>query len=570
MNLHRPRRSHRSLSFLLAFVLATASLTVHADEREDLEKLRATVLTLIDTLVKNRILPKDKADAMMRDAEARANVRLAQMPPPEVGTDGKKIVRVPYVPDAVKVQMRDEIKAEVLAETRGKGLGSLIAADGQSRLQIDGDLRIRAEATSLDRGNTTAQALFAATAPLSPQVTRAPDMLAQVGTGNAHNFNTQEDQGRTRIRARLGVTAKLSDTVSAGFAMATGNVTGPTSTNQTIGNNQGSGFFNKYPLLVDRAYIKFEPLPWLNMSAGRFRNPFVSTDLVWAEDLNFEGVTTTFKPNINESLSAFATAGWFPLTTQVPNQVARRSLMGAQAGIDWQIGLRDNHFKLAAAVYDFNNVEGHPEKLDLGNLGGKTPPADYGTRYEYASGYRQKGNTLFAVNDADSTKTSPLWGLASAFRELNLTTSFDYAEFDPIRIIVTGDVVYNFGFKRAEIKRRTGIDLSDGHALGYMGRLMVGVPKITRYGEWNVSVAYRYLGSDATLDAFTNSDFGLGGTNNKGTIIGASYGVANNTWISARWLSSDLIDSSMPQTSKSSFKSKFSADVFQLDLNTKF
>jgi len=62
----------------------------------------------------------------------------------------------------------------------------------------------------------------------------------------------------------------------------------------------------------------------------------------------------------------------------------------------------------------------------------------------------------------------------------------------------------------------------------------------------------------------------LGGTNSKGTILGMNYGVDKNTWVSARWMSSDVIDSMVPSTSASSFNTKFSVDLIQFDLNTRF
>jgi hypothetical protein len=145
----------------------------------------------------------------------------------------------------------------------------------------------------------------------------------------------------------------------------------------------------------------------------------------------------------------------------------------------------------------------------------------------------------------------------------------DIAQFDPVHVVLTGDLVKNLGFKRDQIQSRTGSSISDGHSLGYLGRIQVGSPQIVKSGDWNVSLAYRYLGSDAVLDAFTNSDFGLGGTNSKGTIVGMNYGIAKNTWLSARWLSSDLIDSMVPSTSKDT-STKFSVDLLQFDLNTKF
>ena len=94
---------------------------------------------------------------------------------------------------------------------------------------------------------------------------------------------------------------------------------------------------------------------------------------------------------------------------------------------------------------------------------------------------------------------------------------------------------------------------------------------MARSGDWNVSLTYRWLGSDAVLDAFTNSDFGLGGTNNKGFILGGNYGIDKNTWFSARWMASDLIDSMAPRVTGSTVApSKLSVDLLQIDLNTKF
>ena len=65
--------------------------------------------------------------------------------------------------------------------------------------------------------------------------------------------------------------------------------------------------------------------------------------------------------------------------------------------------------------------------------------------------------------------------------------------------------------------------------------------------------------SDAVLDALTDSDFHLGGTNAKGFTVGGSYGVDDNAWLTLRWLSSDQIDGA-----------PLSIDTLQFDLNTRF
>lgn len=562
MNMNRPHRQKRTAVALLAAGLIGVSFSAHGEEREDLERLRATVLSLIDTLVKTGVLPRAQADAMMREAEAKATVRLAQMAPPDVGADGKKIVRVPYVPEAVRVQMREQITADVLAQTKSERAagGDLIASN---HVRVDGDLRLRGELTKLNAGNTPAKAYDS-----SSHLTRAPDFLALGGTGkDLHTFDTQHNTSRERLRARLGVDADITDAVTAGIGISTGSTSGPTSTNQTLGQGAGQtpGFLNKYSVVLDRASVQLAPAPWLTLIGGRFRNPFVGTDLVWADDLNFDGFATTLKPRLSPSLSTFLTAGWFPLSTSIPNQSHGRSLLGMQAGFDWQIGQKENRIKLAAALYDYHGIEGMAETQSSF----QTAP-DYVVRSEYGPGYRQRGNTLFRINAPASIDPNTNWGLASRFRELNITGSVDVAQFDPMHVILTGDIVKNLKFNRSEIMRRTSTNIVDGKSLGYLAKVQVGNPAMTRKGDWNVFLAYRYLGSDAVVDAFTNSDFGLGGTNSKGTILGMNYGLAKNTWVSARWMSSDLIDSAVPATSGTSQNTKFAVDLFQIDLNTRF
>ena len=544
---------------LVALGLVSATAPARADEREDLERLRATVLGLIDTLVKNGVLPRDKVNAMMRESEVAASTRLAQMAAPaaEVGTDGKKIVRVPYVPESVKAQLREQIKADVLAQTKAERAGGGMDDAGSGRIRVDGDVRVRAEATRLDQDNTRIGAIDSAAS-----VTRAPDFLTLGGANkDLHLANTTENSQRARVRARIGATIDVAEGVSATLGIATGAVTGPTSTNQTLAQN---GFFNKSAVLLDRASVQVEGYG-LKAAAGRFRNPFTGTDLLWADDLNFDGLSIAIKPRAGSTLGTYATAGWFPLSPGVPNQSSGRSLIGAQAGLDWQIGQKDNHLKLAVGLYDFRGVEGIRETSAT-----QKSRADYVVRSEYGAGYRQRGNTLFRINAPLSVDAATNWGLASGFRELDVTASVDLAQFDPVHVVLSADVVKNLKYKSAEVATRTGLPIGDGKSFGYLARLMVGMPTVSKAGQWNASLTYRYLGSDAVLDAFTSSDFGLGGTNSRGFVAGVNYGLARNTWLSARWMSSDLIETVLPARVPATPKTKFSVDLIQVDLNTRF
>jgi len=72
-------------------------------------------------------------------------------------------------------------------------------------------------------------------------------------------------------------------------------------------------------------------------------------------------------------------------------------------------------------------------------------------------------------------------------------------------------------------------------------------------------VAYRYIQSDAVVDAFTDSDFGLGGTNLKGYFFGANLAVSTNVWLTARWMSANQVAGP-----------PYAVDIAQVDLNAKF
>ena len=63
-----------------------------------------------------------------------------------------------------------------------------------------------------------------------------------------------------RIRARLGLTADITDDFIFGLRLATGNTTNPVSTNQTLGSTLANDNF-----VLDRAYLEYNPWPWLTV-----------------------------------------------------------------------------------------------------------------------------------------------------------------------------------------------------------------------------------------------------------------------------------------------------------------
>jgi hypothetical protein len=508
----------------LAMAATLAAGGARADERTDLETLKQTTINLIQILVQQGVLTQAKADDLVKQAALKAEDTVAAQK-----WAGPNVVRVQYVPEAVKKQIADELREEVLAQAKTERWGDANAVpEWVDRLKWTGDIRVGYQSDKFSSNN-------------------APESYFQT-QGNTNVTNTLEDRRRLRMRARLGLDATITPEISAGFRLTTGSTTDPTSTTQSLGQ-----YDNKYTFTLDRAFLKFHSdtrLPWLTASAGRIPNPFFGTNLVWNDNLNFEGAAATLEPFAGEGSKVwrpYATVGMFALQdveSSLSNAARSKWLMGTQAGAEW---VRDNNLrgKFGVGYYNYSNVSGIRNSLANPNQYDSTAPQ-----------FRQKGNTLF--NIAADPSTTTLWALASDYRLLNLTGSLDLNVFNPVHVMATADYVKNVGFDAAKILTRTGMTVKP-ETTGYMARLAVGMPSMLLRDDWQLSVAYRYLEKDAVLDAFADSDFHLGGTNNRGYILGADYGMGKNTWLSARYMSSNEI-SGLP----------LSINVFQLYFNAKF
>jgi hypothetical protein len=538
--------SRFGIASAVAFALSAMGNQAYADERESLEQLRATTTNLVNLLVQEGVLSKDKADALLKqaaqDAEKAKEKDLEAASAPVSTADSvdaaidKKMVHVQYVPEIVKKQMKEEIKDEVMTTLNYKKGERLGMPEWIDHLAWEGTLRLRAEGDKFPNGNPT---------PF--------DFNAANGT---KLNNTTEDRNRLRLRAQLGVKADVNDWMTAGIRMTTGSLDDPISPNQTQEAATG-----KFTIGLDRAYMNAKIKPWLNVTGGRFANPWFSTDLLWDPDLAFDGVAASFTPNLNDQLSGFLTLGAFPIDEiekSSTNQAKSKWMYGSQAGINWKFDSKSS-MKMSVALYDFQNVEGVSNGLNPGATGpfSASIPA-----------FRTKGNSTFDINGGALLPGAEQWGLSSKFRDLNVTGQVDMGYFDPFHIILTGDYVRNIGFDKGEILRRTGQSITE-QVNAYQVKVTVGMADTYQAGQWNVFAAYKYLEADSVLDSFTDSDFYLGGTNAKGWLLGGSYGIDKNTWLTARFFSADEI-SPRSTSSVSPTLSPLSIDVLMLDLNTKF
>jgi polyhydroxyalkanoate synthesis regulator phasin len=528
---------------LVAQLMATTA--VQADERESLEQLRATTTNLIELLVQEGVLSKQKADALIQKATADAKQysKQAEMEDNVKSEVNKamdeKTVRVQYIPQHVKQAMREEIEHDVMEKLNYKAGERLGVPEWIDRISFHGDIRLRGQLDEFPGDNADYVLLN--------------DVLRDMNLENS-----TEERRRARIRARLAADVKINDWLTGGLQFVTGQQTTPVTPNQTEGISQG-----KYLFTLDRAFLQAKLNDWATVTGGRFANPFMFTDLMWDPDLAFDGFTASFTPKINERLSSFTTVGAFPLEeveSSSTNKASDKWLYSVQTGIKWTADNKSS-VKVAAAYHDFKNVEGRLNTAGLHDYDGTAPE------------WRQRGNNTFDINanNLATTGEQTIIGLASKFELVNLIAQVDLMNFDPVHVTFTGDYVRNIGFDQQEILKRTG-NLYKKENEGYNFRIDVGNngflgPYVQNVmpREWQVSLGYKYLEADAVLDGFTDSNFRLGGTNAKGWYVFGNYAIDKNAWISARYMSADSISSPLNQPARN-----YSVDVLLIDLNARF
>ncbi|MEO6568780.1 MAG: putative porin, partial [Opitutaceae bacterium] len=323
-------------------------------------------INLIKRMVEKGLLTKEDAVDLLKQAEADAAIARVQIQQDAIaaaqlvvaqaiasGAVGDPVpmpddaVRITYIPESVKKQIRDEIRTDVMAKAKNENWAAPNKLPGWvTRFRVSGDLRIRGESDMYPSGNDNTGAF----PNFNAINTGAPFDTA--GTVFSPQLNVDQDRTRIRLRARIGAEIEMGDGFTAGLRIATGDSNSPTSTNQSLGlaNSGQGGQFSKYSIWLDRGFLKYEvggqPGKNLALLAGRFDNPFYSTDLIYDEDVGFDGGAVQASYEILKGLTPFFNGGVFPVFNTdfnfSSNQPAKfkstdKWLYGAQAGFDWKL-----------------------------------------------------------------------------------------------------------------------------------------------------------------------------------------------------------------------------------------
>ena len=335
-------------------------------------------------------------------------------------------------------------------------------------------------------------------------------------------------RNRERIRARLGVRVAFTDELSATIRGASGNPNDPISTNETL-----TGNFNRKNFNLDWAYLTFTPGASFNLrpgvasfTAGKFPNPiFRVGEMVFDDDLSVEGTSETFQL-LEKPLG--------PL-----DQVKVHGLQWTFAEISnkedgWMFGGQINpsmHFggvqvEGGLGQYWWLNSDLIAQALDKNT-----------TAFDSAGKPIANSNfngSLFNSNLLDMATIQPptpkggkkpaafsaITGYKSAFNQSNATVAVTVPNLvlsQPLRLFT--DYVYNW-------------EAATDDAHGWQSGLRLGQTKVK--GDWSLYGFYEHIGQEAAISAFTYSDFGLGGTNVEGPVVGVDYQLLNPLTLTAR------------------------------------
>jgi hypothetical protein len=295
-----------------------------------------------------------------------------------------------------------------------------------------------------------------------------------------------DSRGRARFRLRFWVKKYWMDKqMEVGFRLASGSSSSATSTNQTL-----TGTFSEKQIWIDRAYATYKPewLKGLEITAGKFANPFVSTGLVWDSDVNPEGAYAAYSTKLDDAFKVFGAAGYMILSEN-GNYDDDVYLWAYQAGMAWDF-MEGCNWTMAATWYDYDHES--------------TPP----------------------LQSTDS------------FAMVNLTNKMKVQVMD---FTVGGffDWVHNCDENASDDQ-----DYRDG----FLADLYVG-QNLKKAGGWKVGGQYGYIERDCTPGNLNDQDFiqGFGGTDAKGCVVYMAYNVTDFLTLKAKQFITETITTDREQ-----------------------
>lgn len=296
---------------------------------------------------------------------------------------------------------------------------------------------------------------------------------------NTSNQDDVTSRNREVLRFRGDLTYRVNNVLTAGVRLATGSADDPNTTDVTASN-----FVDDFDVNLTRLYLSLKQGPYF-LTAGKFANPFLRTDILWDGDVNPMGVAGSYTFSQCKHVTPKLTGIYFIIDEQSSSDLDS-SMFGGQASVKIA-NLEDWSFTFAGAYYDYHIAT--LVNADAGDIGSNTLNLA-GTKY------------LSDFDIFDAIAIVEYRGLGKRL---------------PMRLV--GDYVKNYGAVGDEDQ-------------GYSVDLFVG--KKSKKGDYRFRYGYSQVERDAVLAAFSHDNTTIQ-TNYKEHTISADYVVWKNVILNATW-----------------------------------
>ena len=286
----------------------------------------------------------------------------------------------------------------------------------------------------------------------------------------------RQTRNRSRLRLRLRLHAQVNEDVRFRLQLASGDSGTPVSTNQTF-----TSFFRPKPFNLDRAYLAYNPteVSALTLGMGRFGPPQTRTQLIFDDDLNFEG--------------GWEQVSWSPLSGVNVNLIAMQTAVNeVSRGAD------------SYMVMGYGEVEFDGDRTDF-----QVSVADYGwgNPDSIVPGHLEGPLAAILTNELARDAQGRAIGYASDFNVIDVigeATVETGRPWYPLRLL-------------AQFAHNTRA--ANDRDSGWWFEAEYGAPGASR--TWGVAYTYGWLEQDLTPSAFVLSD--IEGTNLRLNMIETSY-----------------------------------------------
>ena len=283
-------------------------------------------------------------------------------------------------------------------------------------------------------------------------------------------------RNRARLRLRVRLDTDINEDAGLHIQLASGDPGTPVSTNQTF-----TDFFQPKPISLDRAYVSYNPeaASAITLGIGKFNAPQTTTQLVFDDDLNFEG-------------------GWEQVSWK-PREGTEVTFIGLQSALNERSASEDSY--MLGGVGEVTVAFGQHSLL--------LSAANYSWGNEDQIAVASAGGPLESIltNSLRRGSTGAVIGYTSQFNVVDLIaegTLRTSRPAYPLRLLV--EFARN---TQAATDRDTGLWFEAGY----------GAPRAT--GTWSVEYVHGWSEQDVTPSAFVHSD--LPGTNLRSHILETSY-----------------------------------------------